>query len=235
MLAHSASKFSISAFPKELPNLPFRKRWWTMNAGVPACLLVLSLLLAASGVFTQQSLAKTSPSDSKAGKASKAAKRSHSKKESQKELKEQRTETAEADGDSKPAGLSEHLKKIARTVPPDGGLNSPGDASDAAFLRRAYPDKDIPLERILGARAAHENIKGRGFREDRGGEWETFGPSLALYPLTPLRNFLVRSECLSSGQPHDHAGHLIALHKGTLHGLGFAGRRRNLADAKCSG
>jgi len=202
---------------------------------VPACLLVLSLLLAASGVFTQQSLAKTSPSDSKAGKASKAAKRSHSKKESQKELKEQRTETAEADGDSKPAGLSEHLKKIARTVPPDGGLNSPGDASDAAFLRRAYPDKDIPLERILGARAAHENIKGRGFREDRGGEWETFGPSLALYPLTPLRNFLVRSECLSSGQPHDHAGHLIALHKGTLHGLGFAGRRRNLADAKCSG
>jgi len=189
MLAHSASKFSISAFPKELPNLPFRKRWWTMNAGVPACLLVLSLLLAASGVFTQQSLAKTSPSDSKAGKASKAAKRSHSKKESQKELKEQRTETAEADGDSRPAGLSEHLKKIARTVPPDGGLNSPGDASDAAFLRRAYPDKDIPLERILGARAAHENIKGRGFREDRGGEWETFGPSLALYPLTPLRNF----------------------------------------------
>lgn len=117
MLAHSASKFSISAFPKELPNLPFRKRLWTMNTGVPACLLVLSLLLAASGVFAQQSLAKTSPSDSKAGKASKAAKRSLSKKKSQMESKEQRTETAEADGDSKPAGLSQHLKNIARTVP----------------------------------------------------------------------------------------------------------------------
>jgi hypothetical protein len=156
----------------------------------PAQSLFLSLLLLiVATAFAQQQATNSSPS-SKPASASKVEKKSDSKKKAQKEAKEQKKKgDADADRDSLPPALSEHLKKFARTIPPNGGLSTPGGASDEAFLQRAYPDKDIPLERIVGARAAHENIKGRGFREDRGGEWQSFGPSLALYPFTPLRNF----------------------------------------------
>lgn len=150
--------------------------------------LVLCFLLMTLGALAQQQ--PNSPQqESKSVSTPKIVKKSASKKKARKDQKEQKEVAGEADHDTMPPALSEHLKKLSQTVPTNGGLSGPGGAAEAAFEQRAYPDTDIPLERILGARAAHADIKGRDFHKDRSGEWESFGPSFALYPFTPLRNF----------------------------------------------
>ena len=150
---------------------------------------VLSVLLLATGAFAQQQPGNAQP-DSKTTKATTPVKKSASKKKNRKARKEEKEKevAGEAEHEALPPALSEHLKKLARTVRPNGGLSSP-DVETQRFMQRAYPDTDIPLERILGARSAHASIAGRGFGEDWQGQWESFGPSFALYPFTPLRNF----------------------------------------------
>ncbi|MGA8220054.1 MAG: sialidase family protein [Candidatus Acidiferrales bacterium] len=153
--------------------------------------LLLCLFLAVTGAFAQQQPAGSQP-DSKAATAPKPAKKSTAKKKGpkvQQVRREEKEAIGEAETENRPPLLTERLSKLARTVPVNGGLSGPDGAAEAAFEQRAYPDSDIPLERILGARAGHAAIAGRNFRDDRPGRWESFGPSFALYPFTPIRNF----------------------------------------------
>jgi hypothetical protein len=153
--------------------------------------LLLCFFLTAMGAFAQQQPSPNSP-DSKSTTTSKPVKKSAAKRKArkvQKEQKEEKEMAGEAEHDNLPPALSEHIKKLSQTVPTNGGLSGPSGAAQDAFLQRAYPDADIPLERILGARSGHSSIGGRNFHSGRDGEWETFGPSFALYPFTPIRNF----------------------------------------------
>src|SRR6185503_2430610 len=63
-----------------------------------------------------------------------------------------------------------------------------GGAEAEKFMALAYPDTDVPLERLLAARGAATAIKKRGFAPNGGASWLEFGPSQALYPKTPFRN-----------------------------------------------
>jgi hypothetical protein len=149
--------------------------------------LILSFLLVAVGAFAQQQPSSTQQ-DSKSVTTPKPVKKSASKK-NPKHQKEQKEVAGGAEQETLPPALSEHLKKLAQTVPPNGGLSNPAGLAHQEFVHRAYPDTSIPMERIEGARSAHAAIVARNASNSRPGQWQTYGPSLALYPFTPLRNF----------------------------------------------
>ena len=89
------------------------------------------------------------------------------------------------------AALSKHLENLRQTIPGLGGeLGGGGGAEEEDFLANAYPDTDIPLERLQEARAAAARIAGKNFPTGKGrpGSWVTIGPSNALYPATIFRN-----------------------------------------------
>jgi hypothetical protein len=104
-------------------------------------------------------------------------------------VRKQRDEVGAEDRDGQPLRLSQHLGKLAKTIPANGGLHEPGGASDEAFAQRAYPDTDIPVERLTTARSHAKAAMARNFDEGRRGvgTWTNVGPSDAIYPLTPLR------------------------------------------------
>lgn len=89
----------------------------------------------------------------------------------------------------KPSALREHMKQLRQGLPP-GATEGPGAAGDGGFLARAYPDTDIPLARIEGARTAAQRVTGRPFPSGKGrpGTLVSVGPSDALYPSTPFRS-----------------------------------------------
>lgn len=91
-----------------------------------------------------------------------------------------------------PRPLTEHLEKLAQTIPGNGGEpgEGPGGADDWAFLARAYPNTDIPLASLNAARSAAAAIQGRPFPTGKGrpGTFVTVGPSDALYPKSPFRS-----------------------------------------------
>ena len=89
------------------------------------------------------------------------------------------------------AALSKHLEKLRRSIPGvSGELGGGGGAAEEDFMAMAYPDTDIPLERLTEARAAAARIAGKNFPTGKGrpGTWVTVGPSNALYPATMFRN-----------------------------------------------
>ena len=93
---------------------------------------------------------------------------------------------------TKPLALSKHLDKLKQALPGNGG-EMPGGPSSADvqdFLARVYPDNDIPLARLEGARSAASRLAQKGFPKGKGrpGTWVTVGPSQALYPFTQFRN-----------------------------------------------
>jgi hypothetical protein len=145
-------------------------------------LLACLLLVAAGSTAQQQPTAKSS--DSKDASPTRSVKKAKPTKHNSKEPKEQK------EVESLPPLLSERLKKLSQTtLQPDGGLSDPGELAHRQFMHRAYPDTQIPVERILAERAAHAAIATKDFSQSRHGKWESYGPSLALYPFTPLRNF----------------------------------------------
>jgi len=89
-----------------------------------------------------------------------------------------------------PAALARHMKRF-EAIPGTEGMHpeGPGSADAERFLARAFPDTDIPLERIEAARQAAESLKGKPFPQGKGspGTWVTIGPSQALYPFTQFR------------------------------------------------
>src|ERR1700676_3305549 len=147
--------------------------------------LLFCFLLSAASVSAQQVPTATSK-DLNSTSAARIVKKSKSKAKTPKSHN-----VADVQKDGMPPALSEHLRKLAQAIPGNGGEspNGPGGAAEEAFQRRAYPDSDIPAERFVNARAAHGKIRERNFRQDGQGSWQSFGPSDAIYPFTPLRNF----------------------------------------------
>jgi hypothetical protein len=146
---------------------------------VYALLVCLCLLFTIAGAFAQQQSANSSDSNSTAAKSVKKAK---SKK---KNLKEKKEAAEEKEKETLPPLISERLK----TVQPNGGLSDPGGLAHQEFMHRAYPDTKIPIERIMGERSAHAAIASRALSKSTVSQWQSYGPSLALYPFTPLRNY----------------------------------------------
>ena len=87
-----------------------------------------------------------------------------------------------------PRALAAHVDRF-QALPSQGGLGGPGSAAEENFFARAFPDNDIPLERLDAARAAFDAAVGKGFPTGKGrpGTWVTIGPSNAIYPFFELR------------------------------------------------
>lgn len=96
---------------------------------------------------------------------------------------------AGVEGKMPPAG-ARHMERLKQAIPGSGGESEgPGSAEAEKFMALAYPDKDVPLARLQGARKAAAAIKQRGFAPGRGGSsWQAFGPSQALYPRSEYRD-----------------------------------------------
>ena len=90
-----------------------------------------------------------------------------------------------------PAAVARHMKRF-ESLPGFEGMSGegPGSAGTERFLARAYPDDDIPLLRIEGARSAAARLKGKDFPSGKGrpDTWISVGPSNALYPFTQFRS-----------------------------------------------
>ena len=90
-----------------------------------------------------------------------------------------------------PAAVARHMKRF-ESLPGFEGMSAegPGSAGTERFLARAYPDDDIPLLRIEGARSAAARLKGKDFPSGKGrpDTWISVGPSTALYPFTQFRS-----------------------------------------------
>jgi hypothetical protein len=90
-----------------------------------------------------------------------------------------------------PGVVRRHMADLRQALPGVGGESgAAGSRGDERFLAMAYPDTDIPLARLAGARAAAAAVRNRNFPTGKGrpGTWITVGPSEALYPATPFRN-----------------------------------------------
>ncbi|HXB57528.1 MAG TPA: sialidase family protein [Vicinamibacteria bacterium] len=104
-----------------------------------------------------------------------------------------------------PAALARHLERL-KALPSNGGESpeGPGSAAEAAFLQRAFPDADIPADRIQSARDSHGFHREKGFPrgEDRRGRWSKIGPSDAVYPFFALRTsaIYVPNEYVAGGR-----------------------------------
>ena len=98
-----------------------------------------------------------------------------------------------ADGESDmPPALGRHLEKLRQTIPGNGGEGSANSAADYRFMARAYPEKDISLDKIQGARDAHaaqlEKDTASNTAATTASAWESLGPNRALYPPSPFRS-----------------------------------------------
>jgi hypothetical protein len=95
-------------------------------------------------------------------------------------------------GMKKPPALENHMKRL-RSLPGFGGMNhqGPGSAAVEKFLALAYPESDIALDSLQGARAAasqlDSQLPGSGDSKQPG-VWLMLGPTKALYPFTEFRN-----------------------------------------------
>jgi hypothetical protein len=133
----------------------------------------------------------------------------------------------------KPPALANHLKRM-QAIPGNGGMSTegPGSAEAEKFLALAFPDDDVPLARLQGARAAAARLRGRFPRGNgRDGTWVTVGPSDALYPATDFRSsFGYVPNRVRRRRTRDGHRHRSELQPGTLPALGVRGGRRRVAD-----
>jgi len=154
--------------------------------------ILLCFLLVSGMAF-----ADTQPASSKPkSKTAKTAKKKAAEKKS--------ASKPEAEYEGMPPALAKHLEKLHRAMPGHDGLSGPGTPEAEAFLFKAYPETDIPLERFDRARAAHRSLRGRPFGrdEERKRTWESVGPSNAVYPFFSFRTFAsyVPNEYAASGR-----------------------------------
>jgi len=149
-----------------------------------AYVLLPAVLCLVAGVMAQQG--STAPQNPNSVGATKVAKKPANKAKTSK-----KQNVAAVDSDGMPPARARHIRELMRTVPGNGGEinNGAAGAAEDAFQQRAFPDSDIPLDRLLAARAAAANLNARKFPTGKGrpGTWVTVGPSEAIYPLTPLR------------------------------------------------
>lgn len=146
--------------------------------------LLLCLFFSVLVAFAQQVPAANSPESNSAT--------TPASKHSARKAKAPKKQSARfVDDDGAPMARSQHIKRLMRTIPGnDGELeNGAAGAAEDAFQQRAFPDTDIPLDRILAARAAAATVNSRKFATGKGrpGTWVTVGPSQAIYPFSPFR------------------------------------------------
>jgi hypothetical protein len=104
-----------------------------------------------------------------------------------------RTGVARAERQKFPPALAKHFKQRLQAIPGLGGEspNGPGSAEEEEFLALAYPESDVALEWLEGARASGQNLDAKPIRTSSGktpGVWLHLGPYKALYPFTEFRN-----------------------------------------------
>lgn len=90
----------------------------------------------------------------------------------------------DADGDL-PLGIKRRLEKLRRSVPGNSGEGPAGSAAEWKFRKRAYPDTDISVDKIEGARAAHDAQLEMNLADgaaSAAATWTSLGPSKALVP-----------------------------------------------------
>jgi hypothetical protein len=115
------------------------------------------------------------------------------------EAREQGALGGDRDGaENLPPALRGHIEKLMQTVPNEGPA---GSAADWRFMSRAYPASDISIDKIEGARAAHQQhlanfaavstqaSAARGAAAIAPATWVSLGPTRALYPLSPFRGY----------------------------------------------
>jgi hypothetical protein len=89
-----------------------------------------------------------------------------------------------------PHALGRHIENLARTMPGSKGEGPAGSAAEWKFVAQAYPEKDISLAKIEGARTAHAAHLAKGFADaaSAAATWVSLGPTSALYPFSIFRN-----------------------------------------------
>ena len=105
----------------------------------------------------------------------------------------------------RPAGVDERLGRLRQALPGLGGEFGGGGYSDEKFGARAYPDDDIPLERLTNARRAFEELEARGSGSGGPSGWEFLGPTSAVYQQTFYRFSYVPSQ-VPSIRTHNRHG-----------------------------
>jgi hypothetical protein len=92
-----------------------------------------------------------------------------------------------------PTALEGHLATLRQTAPGNAGMAPEGPGSAAAFeyMKRAYPDSVISVSDMRkGLRAASTKRVERGnLLNNQSDKWHFAGPSEALYPFEPIRNW----------------------------------------------
>ena len=80
-----------------------------------------------------------------------------------------------------PAALGRHIEKLMRTIPGNNGEGPAASAAEWKFRAQAYPDKDISLDKIEGARTAHAAHLAKGFASADAtstvSTWVSLGPT----------------------------------------------------------
>ena len=97
------------------------------------------------------------------------------------------SQAVSADLGEGPPALSKHLAALKQASPGNAGMSNegPGSAAEAEFRERAYPDATISVAEMEAARDAFAAASSRGRSR---ADWESIGPSRALYPFTEFRN-----------------------------------------------
>ena len=115
---------------------------------LPLLVLLLMAIVAWAGTPPTKDAASSTAAQHKTSKK-------HSSKKTLRKTKTIEHQTNARDLERPPA-LARHLAKRFETIPGNGGEPSdgPGSAEDEAFMARAFPDTDIPVDRINTMRAS---------------------------------------------------------------------------------
>jgi len=157
-------------------------------------LSLLALLFFAIGLVfltDSQNMASSNPNTTKASSDTHANGPAEKTKTAT-EVKQAKLERDAPGERDLPPALARHIEKLMRTIPGNDGEGPAASAAEWKFMRQAYPDKDISLDKIEGARAAHATHLAKALASTDAASvaatWVSLGPSSALYPASPFRN-----------------------------------------------
>ncbi|MCI0444990.1 exo-alpha-sialidase, partial [bacterium] len=93
-----------------------------------------------------------------------------------------------------PRALAKHLEELQKTIPGNGGESGegPGGYAVQKLAAMAYPQTDIHLNQLIGARTAFQQIRQRSINNPNGGPtWTSYGPTVAKVPKFVYRDATV--------------------------------------------